>query len=71
MRSAASVADIAVVYAGCDEVNAFYDPEAVTITMCDEYVDYYGELFAGYPADERQPARAPRSCHGAVSGSFR
>lgn len=48
--------DIAVVYAGCDEVNAFYDPEAVTITMCDEYVDYYGELFAGYPADERQPA---------------
>lgn len=48
--------DIAVVYAACDEINAFYDPEAVTITMCDEYVDYYGELFAGYPADERQPA---------------
>lgn len=48
--------DIAVVAAGCDEVNAFYDPETVTITLCDEYVDYYGALFAGFPADERQPA---------------
>ena len=57
--------DIAVVYAPCDEINAFYDPDAVTITMCDEYVDYYGELFAGYPADERQPAIL-----GAVASTF-
>jgi hypothetical protein len=57
--------DIAVVYAPCDEINAFYDPDAVTITMCDEYVDYYGELFAEYPADERQPAIL-----GAVASTF-
>lgn len=48
--------DIAVVFAPCDEVNAFYDPEQVEITVCDEYVDYYGELFSEYPAADAKDA---------------
>lgn len=44
--------DIGVVFAACDEVNAFYSADEVEITMCDEYVDYYGDLFSRYPADE-------------------
>jgi hypothetical protein len=47
---------IKVVFDGCDEVNAFYDPEQASITMCNEYVDYYGELFSEYPADEAKDA---------------
>ena len=34
----------------------FYDPEAVTITMCDELVDFYAELFSEYEGDERKDA---------------
>lgn len=47
---------IQVVFASCGEINAFYDAEQAKITMCDEYVDYYGELFSEYPADEAGPA---------------
>lgn len=31
---------ISVQVASCDEVNAFYDPETKTITMCSEMIDY-------------------------------
>ncbi len=49
-------ASITVTFDRCDEINAFYDPEKVAITMCDEYIDYYGELFSGYPAEEADSA---------------
>ena len=48
--------DIAVVFEDCDEVNAFYDDEAVEITMCNEYVDFYGELFSRYPDEDARDA---------------
>jgi hypothetical protein len=47
---------IKVVFDKCDEVNAFYDPEQASITMCDEYLDYYGELFSEYPAEDAKNA---------------
>src|SRR5262249_52035413 len=46
--------DLEVVFDKCGEQNAFYDPETKKITMCDEYVDYYGELFSKYPPEDRQ-----------------
>jgi Putative metallopeptidase len=48
--------DIKVVFEACDEVNAFYNSEDVTITLCDEYIDYYGELFSQFPAAEAKDA---------------
>jgi len=48
--------DIKVVLAPCGEVNAFYSPDDVTITLCDEYVDYYGELFSEFSAAEAKDA---------------
>ena len=48
--------DIGVSFADCDEPNAFYDADAVAITVCNEYVDYYGELFSEFPADDARDA---------------
>ncbi|MEN9226288.1 MAG: DUF4344 domain-containing metallopeptidase [Thermostichus sp. HHBFW_bins_43] len=38
--------DIQVVFTECGTVNAFYDPEAVQISMCYELIAYYAALFA-------------------------
>lgn len=48
--------DIAIKFAACDEVNAFYNPELATITMCDEYVDFYAELFSRFEGEDRDRA---------------
>jgi putative metallopeptidase DUF4344 len=48
--------DLEVVFDKCGEPNAFYDPETKKITMCDEYVDYYAEVFSQYPPDDRRDA---------------
>lgn len=48
--------DLPITFAKCEEENAFYDPEKITITMCDELVDYYADLFADYKDDERKEA---------------
>lgn len=37
--------DLRVVFTECDEENAFYDPEAVEITMCYELIDRYRLAF--------------------------
>lgn len=36
---------VAVVVEDCDEANAFYDPEAVSITVCTEFVPHLVALF--------------------------
>lgn len=48
--------NLPITFKKCDEVNAFYDPEAIAITMCDEMVDFYGELFAEYEDEDRTQA---------------
>jgi hypothetical protein len=48
--------DIPITFQKCETVNAFYDPQKISITMCDEMVDFYGELFADYPKDEGKEA---------------
>jgi hypothetical protein len=48
--------DIPVTFKNCDEENAFYSPDDVTITMCNEIVDYYGKIFAEYADGDRQAA---------------
>ena len=48
--------DIPITFEKCDEENAFYDPETIAITMCDELVDFYAELFSEYQGDERKDA---------------
>lgn len=35
---------LTVHYAACGEANAYYDPEAVEITICTEYTDHLAEL---------------------------
>lgn len=37
--------DITVVFTTCDEANAYYDPNAVTITMCYELIDEFLSIF--------------------------
>jgi len=48
--------DIPITFEKCDEENAFYDSETIAITMCDELVDFYAELFSEYEGDERKDA---------------
>ena len=48
--------DIPITFEKCDEENAFYDPETIAITMCDELVDFYAELFSEYEGEERKDA---------------
>ncbi|MBA3461742.1 MAG: DUF4344 domain-containing metallopeptidase [Deltaproteobacteria bacterium] len=48
--------DVPITFEKCDEANAYYDPETVAITMCDELVDFYGELFSEYVGDEQKDA---------------
>ena len=37
--------DHSVVFASCDEANAYYDPEASEITMCYELIADYVSIF--------------------------
>lgn len=47
--------DVPVVMRECGEVNAFYDPEAGTISICYELVEHYSEIFmADAQTDEEQ-----------------
>jgi hypothetical protein len=48
--------DIPITFRKCGEVNAFYATDAITITMCDELVDFYGNLFAKYEAEDAKEA---------------
>jgi len=38
--------EVRVVVESCDEANAFYDPEAVTITFCTEFMPHLDAIFA-------------------------
>ncbi len=48
--------NLPITFKKCGEENAFYDPDTITITMCDEIVDYYGNMFSEYKDDERTEA---------------
>jgi hypothetical protein len=48
--------DIPVTFKKCGEVNAFYATDTISITMCDDLVDFYGDLFAKYAPDDAREA---------------
>jgi len=53
--------DIPVILDKCNEINAFYDAEKVAITMCDELVEHFSEVFT--------PGRSEDEAADAVIGS--
>ena len=40
--------EVLVTVEACGEANAFYDPEAVSIIFCSEFVEHLGELYEEY-----------------------
>lgn len=65
-------ANVPVIAKQCDTVNAFYDPDEKSITMCYEMADYLQELFAKPEEGEASPSAedVDSSVVGALNGIY-
>jgi hypothetical protein len=62
--------DVPVVLRECGQVNAFYDPEAGTISLCYELVEHYSEIFMADAQTDDEQEEAGTSVASATVFTF-